>query len=183
MSSLSLRRVIHTLQTTIGPYLWLASAIKYKVLEHIVVSNMVKHHEPHGILVGCHYGYSTMTSCETQIIPLTHEISNHHHSAIQKDLIILDLSKAFHKVPHKKIICKLYNNGKRGTTLKWIGSVLSNIMQQVVLDGESSSILVVVSGVHQGSDLSIPLLFLGFINDIPTAVASQTHRFANDCIL
>ena len=117
-----------------------------KVLEHIVVSSMVKHLELHGILVGCQHGFSTKTSCETQLISLTHEITNHLHSAIQNDLIILDFSKAFHKVPQKKLLCKLDNNGKRGTTLKWIGSVLNNRMQQVVLDGELSSILHVVSG-------------------------------------
>ena len=60
-----------------------------KVLEHIVVSSMVKHLELHGILVGCQHGFSTKTSCETQLISLTHEITNHLHSAIQNDLIII----------------------------------------------------------------------------------------------
>jgi hypothetical protein len=69
------------------------------------------------------------------------------HSGIQNDLIIIDFSKAFDKVPHKKLLCKLDNYGIRDNTLKWIGSFLHNIMQQVVLDGESSSKLPVVSGV------------------------------------
>jgi hypothetical protein len=43
--------------------------------------------------------------------------------------------------------------------LKWIGSFLGNRMQQVVLDGESSSKLPVVNGVPQGYVLG-PLLFL-----------------------
>jgi hypothetical protein len=44
-------------------------------------------------------------------------------------------------------LCKLDNYGIRDNTLKWIGSFLHNIMQQVVFDGESSSKLPVVSGV------------------------------------
>jgi hypothetical protein len=124
-----------------------------KVLEHIVVSNMVKHLEIHDILVDCQHGFRAKRSCETQLISLTHELINHLHSGIQNDLIILDLSKVFDKVPHKKLLCKLDNYGIRNTTLKWIGSFLNNRMQQVVLDGESSSKLPVVSGVPQGSVL------------------------------
>ena len=121
-----------------------------KVLEHIVVSNMVKKNEIHDILVDCQHGFRAKRSCETQLISLTHEITNHLHSGIQNDLIILDFSKAFDKVSHKKLLCKLDNYGIRDTTLKWIWSFLNNRMQQVVLDGKSSSKLPVVSGVPQG---------------------------------
>jgi hypothetical protein len=124
-----------------------------KVLEHIVMSNMLKHLEVHNILVDCQHGFRSKRSCETQLIPLTHEITNHLHSGIQNDLIILDFSKAFDKVPQKKLLCKLDNYGIRNTTLRWIGSFLNNRMQQVVLDGESSSKLPIVSGVPQGSVL------------------------------
>jgi hypothetical protein len=122
-----------------------------KVLEHIVVSNMMKHLEIHDILVDYQHGFRANRSCETQLISLTHELLNNLPSGIQNDLTILDSSKAFDKVPHKKLLCKLDNYGIRDATLKWIGSFLSNIMQQVVLDGESSSNLPVVRGVPQGS--------------------------------
>ena len=87
-----------------------------KVLEHIVVSNMLKHLEIHDILVDCQHGFRAKRSCETQLISLTHELINHLHSGIQNDLIILDFSKVFDKVPHKKLLCKLDNYGIRNTT-------------------------------------------------------------------
>ena len=54
------------------------------------------------------------------------------------DLIILDFSKAFDKVPHKKLLWKLNNYGIRGNIWKWVLAFLSNRMQQVALDGEVS---------------------------------------------
>ncbi len=53
---------------------------------------------------------------------------------------------------------------------------------RVVIDGEHSSSTHVVSGVPQGTVLG-PLLFLCFINDLPEAVKSQIHLFADDCLL
>jgi hypothetical protein len=76
---------------------------------------------------------------ETQLISLTQEITNHLHYGIQNYLLILDFSKAFDKVSHKKLLFKLGNYGIRDTTIKWIGSFLNNRMQQAVLDWESSS--------------------------------------------
>ena len=56
-----------------------------KVLEHIVVSNMVNHFEIHDILVDCQHGFRAKRSCETQLTSLTHETTNHLHSGIQND--------------------------------------------------------------------------------------------------
>ena len=64
--------------------------------------------------------------------------------------MILNFSKVFDKVPHKKLQWNLNNYGIRGNTWKWISTLLSNRMQQVALDGEVSGELPVVSGIPQG---------------------------------
>ena len=54
---------------------------------------------------------------------------------IQVDVGILDLSKAFDKVPHTRLAFKLDYYGIRGNVLSWLQSFLMNITQQVVIDG------------------------------------------------
>ena len=98
------------------------------------------------------------------------------------DLIIMDFAKAFDKVPHRRLLHKLEYYGIRGPTHKWINSCLSWRTQQVVLDGQASDPVPVLSGVPQGSVLG-PVLFLIFINDLPDNIRSSVCLFADDCVL
>ena len=97
----------------------------------------------------------------------------------QTDLILLYFSKAFDKVNHLKLLYKLQAHGVQGKTHGWIESFLVGRSQTVVLDGESSDELPVLSGVPQGSVLG-PILFLLYINDLPENVQSQVRLFADD---
>ena len=72
--------------------------------------------------------------------------------------------------------------GDIGSTHKWIKSWLSGRTQQVVLDGQASDPVPVLSGVPQGSVLG-PVLFLIFINDLPDNIRSSVCLFADDCVL
>ena len=100
----------------------------------------------------------------------------------QTDLIIMDFAMAFDKVPHRRLLHKLDYYGIRGSTHKWIKSWLSGHTQQVVLDGQASDPIPVLSGVPQGSVLG-PVLFLIFINDLPYNIRSSVCLFADDCVL
>ena len=101
----------------------------------------------------------------------------------QTDLILLDFSKAFDKVPHKRLLLKSEYLGIRGSTLLWIQDFLSNRSQQVMVDGSVSSEAQITLGVPQGSVLG-PLLFLIYISDLPScARSSETRLFADDYVL
>ena len=59
----------------------------------------------------------------------------------------MDFAKAFDKVPHRRLLYKLYYHGVRGSTLGWISSLLSDRSQQVVLDDQALDPVPVLSGV------------------------------------
>ena len=95
----------------------------------------------------------------------------------------MDFSKAFDKVPHRRLQYKLNWYGIRGTTHAWIQNFLQGRSQRVVSEGTQSSSHPVLSGVPQGTVLG-PILFLIYINDLPDEASSSTIRlFADDCIL
>ena len=154
-----------------------------KTLEHILVSNINKHIALDSILADCQHGFRSQRSCETQLVQFVHDIISNLDGAVnrghkQTDLIIMDFAKAFGKVPHRRLLHKLEYYGIRGSTHKWINSWLSGRTQQVVLDGQTSDPVPVLSGVLQGSVLG-PVLFLIFINDLPDNIRSSVRLFAD----
>ena len=103
-------------------------------------------------------------------------------SKTQTDVVVLDFSKAFGVVPHQRLLHKHDHYGIRRTTLNWIQNFLTNRTQKVVVDGSSSESARVRSAVPQGT-VHGPLLFLTYINDLPSTVSSQVRLFADDCLL
>jgi len=93
----------------------------------------------------------------------------------------MDFAKAFNKVSHKHLICKLNYYGVRGKTNRWIKAFLSDRQQCVVLEGVKSDMGPVTSGVPQGSVLR-PCLFIYYINDITEDMTSTVRLFTDDTV-
>ena len=133
---------------------WLkSSSICSQILEHIIYSNIMNHLSQNNLLSDNHHGFRARRSCETQLITTVQELAKNMSSGKQIDAILLDLSKAFDRVPHRRLLMKLDHYGIRGTTLKWIQDFLKGRTQQVLLDGTHSSTCDVDSGVPQGTVL------------------------------
>ena len=137
-----------------------------KIQEHILTTNILKHLDKHHILTDCQHGFRARRSCETQLLTLAEELVSGLDKRQQHDLIVLDFSKAFDRVPHERLLRKLDHYGARGSTLNWIRAFLTDRVQQVTVEGATSDSIQVLSGVPQGIVLG-PLLFLVFFNYLP----------------
>ena len=157
------------------------TCIACKTLEHIIVSNIMRHADHHNILYPLQHGFRSKRSCTAQFIAFI-DLSRQMESGVQSDVIVMDFSKAFDKVSHNKLCHKLHHYGIGGTTNRWIQNFLEGRTQCVVLEGASSNKVPVLSGVPQGSVLG-PSLFLFYINDLPEGLTSTVRLFADDTIL
>ncbi len=153
-----------------------------KLLEHIIDSQLMKHLDKFSILTDEQHAFRRARSTESQLILTTHDLAKNLDDRITTDLAILDFSKAFDVVPHKKLLIKLDHYGIRGNTKRWIENFLTQRLQRVTINGTPSTWEKVLSGVPQGTVLG-PHLFLLFINDIGDGISSKIRLFADDCLV
>ena len=99
---------------------------------------------------------------ETQLIMLVEDLAKNLIAGKQTDLVLLDLSQAVDKLSYDKLLYKLHQFGVRGTNIKWIKGFLDGRTQTVVVEGDESTLLPVLSGVPQDSLLG-HILFLAYI--------------------
>jgi len=79
--------------------------------------------------------------------------------------LFLDFAKAFDSVPHHQLLLKLQSLDVSGDLLDWNKCFLTTRSQRVVINGQYSEWLPVVSGVPHCFILG-PLLFILYIDDV-----------------
>ena len=151
-----------------------------KTFERVLQKKIVSYLEENNILNCNQHGFRKGCSCLSELLAHFEILFDNLSKNLDSDTIYLDFSKAFDKVDHALLIKKLQLYGIKGKLLSWIKSFLSGRVQKVVVDGKSSEIKLVISGVPQGTVLG-PLLFILFLNDLNNCIQySQFKLFADD---
>ena len=115
------------------------TSVPGKLLERIIRDEIVKHMSENNIFAKSQHGFLAGKSCVTQLLEFLEDVTSALDKGEDVDVIYLDLSKAFDRVPHKRLLRKLWGYGIRGNTRSWIKDFLSNRKQQVNFNGQSQS--------------------------------------------
>ena len=151
-----------------------------KVMERIVRRQLMDYVEEANLIPSVQHGFRSGRSCLTQLVQHVEDIMSDLEQGANADVIYIDLSKAFDKVDHRRLLEKLKKYGVGGKLLKWLSAFLLDRTQTVVIDGTSSPPRKVASGVPQGTVLA-PLLFLLYLADLPSYISqSYLKLFADD---
>ncbi|XP_072030407.1 uncharacterized protein [Amphiura filiformis] len=158
------------------------TSVTCKLMEHVLASSIRGYLDDNNILSTSQHGFRKKHSCETQLLGTVEDLTRSLDNREQMDCLILDFSKAFDAVPHQRLLYKLNWYGIRGQTHTWIKNWLTSRKQTVVIEGEKSEEVDVISGVPQGTVLG-PLLFILFVNDIGEETSSTIRLFADDALI
>lgn len=136
------------------------------------------------LLSSSQWGFMPRKGTTSALISVLHDWHHQLNKGIDICSVFFDLRKAFDTVPHRPLMHKLEDLNLDRYLLRWIHSYLSERKQCVVIDGEMSSTLPVVSGVPQGSVLG-PLLFIIYIDGVESVTLSDgtVVMFADDMVL
>ena len=126
------------------------TCIAYKLMEHVVTSNIMVHADRNNIMNPLQHGFRKGLSCDTQMVEFVDDITKNLDSGKQIDCLIMDFSKTFDKVKHCLLVHKLDHYGIRGKTNTLIHNFLKDRKQSAVVEGLTSEYISVQSGVPQG---------------------------------
>ena len=125
------------------------------------------------------FGYLKWKSSLAKLLSCYHHWCLTRNSSKATDVIFLDLSKAFDRVPHERLLHKLNRHGIDNPLLLWFINSLKNRQQRVTIRGTYTNWSPVTPGVPQGTILGPPLFLLN-VNDISNVVTSSIKMFADD---
>ena len=155
------------------------TCVACKIMEKIIAHRIRQHFEDNELFHPGQHGFRRKHSCITNLLIARERWSEAKSAGNDVEVIFIDFSKAFDKVPHRRLLWKLGTYGISGDTLRWLEDFLVGRSFSVRVHLEKSSFREMYSGVPQGSVLG-PLLFLIYVNDLLELIKSPCLMYADD---
>lgn len=152
------------------------------IFEKLLLTRLTNFLDKHNIIQPLQFGFRRSHSTTHAMLDMIAKIYEACEKRNYTACILLDIKKAFDSIDHKILLQKLNHYGVRGGPHNLIKSYLSNRSQFVSHNDCHSSKCPITHGVPQGGPLS-PLLFILYMNDLPTASNFCTRLFADDTCL
>ena len=107
-----------------------------KIFERIIFNPIFEFLDEIDPLCPNQSGFCPFDSCENQLLSIIHDIDANfdHHATLEVRDNFLEISKAFDRVWHERLLFKLERIGISGNLLSLLRSFLSNRFQQVALN-------------------------------------------------
>ena len=150
-----------------------------KIIEKLIYNKVFEFLVRYQILFETQYGFRKQRNTTHATLDFVKTIEEAIESNEYAIGVFCDLSKAFDTLNHEILLRKLDHYGIRGKANMWFRSYLADRRQYVELNSKKSSTLPLPTGVPQGSILG-PLLFLIYINDLPSVAKLKCVSFADD---
>ena len=111
------------------------------------------HLNEHHPLSNAQWGFQKGKSTLTALFSATHDWLTQLDQNKEICCVFFDLQKAFDTVSHRRLMEKLKQLHLHPLIVKWLRSYLTKRQQSVVVNGTSSHLTHLISGVPQGSVL------------------------------
>ena len=111
-----------------------------KVFERLIFNSLYQFVEEHNLLSIHQSGFRSNDSCINQLLFIVPTLCKDFdaYPALDARGVFLDMSKAFDKFWHERLIYKLKSMGVSDSLLKLFQSFLTNKFQKVLLNGQTS---------------------------------------------
>jgi hypothetical protein len=154
-----------------------------KLLEKVVLTQLDDHMDKHSLREPCQSAYRACHSTETAVIKIINDILCDIDDRKCVLLILLDMSAAFDTVDHSIFLNRMqYDFGICGSANEWLKSYFTDHQQAVIINGATSHLTELKSGMPQGSVLGPKGYppYSAYIFTIARKHGVNMHMYADD---